>query len=81
MGAFDEIVGKAEELAKEHSDQVSEAAPVLVNEKTCEPGLNGPPKVPEALSPVPGSTPSVSGIARAMIRLSPFGLPQPVHRS
>ena len=64
------------------ADQFNEVPPELVKDKTSVFGLKGPPKVPVALKPDPGTMPKEeSGIASAVIRAIPFGVPQPVQRS
>ncbi len=44
-------------------------------------GLKGPPTGPLKITPLPGVIRNGSGMARAVIRLLPVGVPQPVQRS
>ena len=63
------------------SDQLKAGWPVLVSEKDWLEKVNGPPTGPLATTPLPGMIWKPSGCVRAMIRLPPEGLPQPVQRS
>src|SRR5581483_6106960 len=61
--------------------QFNVAAPKFVKKNFCALTLNGPPTGPFATKPKSGEMASISGMASALIKLIPFGVPQPVQRS
>src|SRR5208337_4153153 len=63
------------------SVQLSALVPALVKVKLCEVTVNGPPTPPMELKPEPGVINRASGLASALMRFCPAGVPQPVHRS
>src|SRR5579872_7022337 len=73
-----ETLSQSEVLAM---DQFNEFVPALVRVKLCEVIVNGPPARPLEVNPVVGVIWRASGLARALIRFCPDGVPQPVQRS
>ena len=74
----EDTLSQAEVLA---TCQFNEAAPKLVRVKACEVTVNGPPTVPEESKPNNGVMFRTSDGARALMRLVPVGVPNPVHKS
>ena len=62
------------------SVQLKALVPELVSVNQPGIGLKGPPTPPLKASPA-GVTSSASGVASALIRFCPEGVPQPVHKS
>src|SRR5580765_8337189 len=74
----DETLSQTDVLARVHDN---EFVPRLLKVKLCVVKVNGPPIPPVALKPFAGVTSNGSGMANALIKICPAGVPQPVQRS